>query len=266
MARLIDMGKIVVYDTVDPWRQPDDGLACDGLDQVRDFFARYFADLPAHGVIFANRAMCEDLGRYVWNPTYIYHHYRPGLLPAGVRRDARVVGYHGVPEYLGAWKPAIQAACGALGLEFRTLVSAPFDDDAFRAFDIGVVARGGPHGSLMACRYKSNVKLANLLGAGIPCVASYDEQACRETSGGGVRFFGCPEDLRNALGELRSSAVRRGLHESYLEARERFSLDAISDEYERYFTALITSAGRFDRTDAPESRSIPCGAGCAGRG
>src|SRR5262245_46535447 len=62
-ARLRAAGKLVVYDVVDPWKQPDDAVRCATLPAVIGFFRRFLAGLPLDGVIFPNAAMKADLGR-----------------------------------------------------------------------------------------------------------------------------------------------------------------------------------------------------------
>lgn len=239
MAHLRDLGKTVVYDTVDPWKQPEDGLACRSLDDIQAYFAAFLRDVPADGVIFANRTMAEDLGRYAANPTYIYHHFRPTLAPAPLRERAEIVGYHGVAAYLGEWGEILPRVCAELGLVFRAVPGEPFDEGDLRSFDIGIVARGGAHGCLMARRYKSNVKLANLYGAAIPCVVMDGEQSSRETAVPEVGFFSSPEGLKTALEALRSYRARMDARNAFLRVREEFTLGCIAGQYEAYFRSLL---------------------------
>src|SRR4029079_7882732 len=118
------------------------------------------------------------------------------LVPAPVRPAARLIGYEGREEYLGEWRQVIEKICQRNGLEF---VANP---ESFNMIDIGFIARGGEHGSLMAKRYKSNVKLANMLGAGIPTVVQQGEESYSETGGDLVRYFSTPEELEAAIRSL----------------------------------------------------------------
>lgn len=231
---LAAMGRTTVYDVVDCWAQPDDGLRHHDLPSIRSYFARHFDGLAVDGVIFPNRAMCEDLGDLVPNPTWIYHHYWPGMAPIEVREQARVVGYEGAVSYLGPWRDEVERACRSLGLRF--VVNPP----SLRDVDIGFAARGGAHASLMAQRYKSNVKLANFYGAGIPCVVGDTEVSYHETDNGEVRFFATPQELVDRLAELRSFETRLRIHRSFLAARAEHSLDAIADRYEAYLRRLAS--------------------------
>jgi hypothetical protein len=233
MRLLQAMGKVTVYDVVDCWAQPDDGLRYPDAASVRAYFERFLADLPVDGVIFPNRTMYEDLGDLVPNPTFIYHHFWPGMEPMEVREQARVVGYQGAANYLGPWRAVVEDACRQLGLEF---VVNPKD---FRAIDIGFAARGGPHASLMSHRYKSNVKLANFYGAGMPCLVNESEVSYRETDNGEVRFFSTEQELRDRLAELVPYATRRRIHEAHLRERPRYTLEAIADRYESYLRGLV---------------------------
>ena len=222
------LGKIVLYDILDCWQQPQDGLACTDMDRVLRFFENHLADLPLDGVIFPNRTMMADLGHLVPNPICIYHHFWPGMEPIEVRARARIVGYQGAAIYLGPWRRIVERACRRLGLRF---VINPPD---LRAIDIGLAARGGVHASLLARRYKSNVKLANFYGAAIPCVVDGAEASYRETDNGEVRFFATPEELEARLEELLPLDTRMRVHRSFLQARQQFTLESIADRYEAY--------------------------------
>ncbi|MBK8101486.1 MAG: hypothetical protein IPK26_30770 [Planctomycetes bacterium] len=226
------MGKLCVYDVVDCWQQPQDGLDHADAPAVRRFFEKFFADLPVDSVIFPNRTMHDDLGDLVPNPTFIYHHFWPGMEPIEVREQARIVGYQGAPNYLGEWRPIVERACRRLGLEF---VVNPVD---FRSIDIGFAARGGVHASLMSHRYKSNVKLANFYGAAMPCLVNDEELAYHETDNGEVRFYRTAEELEQRLAELVDHDTRLRIHQKFLTTRKEYTLEAIAGQYEAWFARL----------------------------
>jgi len=227
------LGKVTVFDVVDCWAQPDDGLRYRDLPAIRRYFTEFFADLQVDGVIFPNRTMLEDLGDLVSNPVCIYHHFWPDLAPIEVRKRAQTVGYQGESSYLGPWREVVERLCHRHGLQF---VTNPTD---LRTVDIGFAARGGVHASTMAHRYKSNVKLANFYGGAIPCVVNSSEHSYRETDNGEVRFFSTESELADRLAELLPYETRLRIHKSFLAAREQFTLEAIASRYERYFRSLL---------------------------
>ncbi|MEX2285976.1 MAG: hypothetical protein WD648_02730 [Planctomycetaceae bacterium] len=225
--------KVVIYDVVDPWKQPDDGLAHDTPPKIRSYFERLLGRLPVDGVIFPNGAMYGDLRQLTPNPIVIHHHFRPELVPAPVRLVAKTVGYEGREEYLGEWRQTIQTVCRRLGLQF---VANP---PSLNAIDIGFIARGGDHGSLMAKRYKSNVKLANMLAAGVPTVVQAGEESYAETGGDLIGYFSTPDELEAAVRRLLPFSTRLDLHRRMLPHSLQFSIEHIADQYEEYFRQLL---------------------------
>ncbi|MBL8752515.1 MAG: glycosyltransferase [Planctomycetes bacterium] len=225
---LTAMGKTTIYDVVDCWAQPADGLRYRDLPAIRGWFREFVRDLAVDGVIFPNRTMREDLGDLVPNPTTIYHHYWPGMAPIEVREQARLVGYQGEPEYLGQWRAVIERICARHGLRF---VVNPSD---YRNLDIGFAARGGVHASTLAHRYKSNVKLANFYGAALPCVVNDSELAYKETDNGQVRFFATERELEDRIVELLPYETRLEAHRSFLDERHKYTLEAIGDQYDAF--------------------------------
>jgi hypothetical protein len=232
-ARMRAAGRIVVYDVVDPWKQPDDGLAHPTLPDVIDYFRKRLSSYPLDGVIFPNETMKEDLGKYVPNPVTIYHHHRIGLPPIEVRRQARMVAYEGRVDFLGPWLEIAQRVCRRLNL--RLAINPPSLADA----DIGLAARGGMHGSLMAQRYKSNVKLANFYAAGLPCVVHADEMSCRETAIPEVRSFSTEQELEERIRSLLPYEERCRVHQAFLAASRRYRLEHVAEQYESYFRRLV---------------------------
>ena len=228
------LGKLVVYDVVDPWKQPDDGLANPTLPQAIDFFGRFFAGMAMDGAIFPNRTMCEDLGSLVPEPVTIYHFYRPTLKPIEVRREVRCIGYEGQPRYLGEWRDVLENSCAKLGIQF--LVNPQTIED----LDICVTARSSREGTLMPRRYKSNVKFANMLGAGLPCLAHADEMSVHETNPGGVVFFRDAHELDAGLESLLPWERRREISLRFASAAREFTQAKIICLYDEYFQKLIS--------------------------
>jgi len=147
---------------------------------------------------------------FVPNPVTIYHHHKPWLKPTTIKQRPEIVGYEGNAEYLGEWADTAKMICAEIGMRFAV------NPEDFQHIDIGFAARGGPHGSLMASRYKSNVKLANFYGAGIPCVMQASEVSYRETDNGKVLFFTNPDQLRLCLKQLMFHSTRFAIHCSFI--------------------------------------------------
>lgn len=231
MKALKDRGKKVVLDVVDGWRQPEEDRECSDAETARRLFSEKWAGLPADAWIYPNQAMWEDLsGRFPG--TAIYHHYYPGLVPTAPREQARVVGYQGEARFLGPWQEILQRLCEKLGLIFQV------NPSALSEVDIGFAGRGGAYDSFLANRYKSNVKLANFLGAGLPCVVSGKENAYRETEVKGVRFFSTEAELEAALRVLVSREEREKVQKAFLASRDRFSLQTVASQFDAFFSGL----------------------------
>ncbi|RMG18336.1 MAG: hypothetical protein D6731_02295 [Planctomycetota bacterium] len=238
VERLRARGLLVVYDVLDSWAQPDDGLRCTTRAAARDLFATRWRPFRFDAFVFANRCMQADLGALVPVSSTIYHHHWPGLRPAPLRERARTVGYVGAPHYLGPWRAVLEEQCAALGLSF--LVNPP----RFADIDIGVAVRGGVHDSLLANRYKSNVKLANFYAAGIPCLAGAKEHAAHEVDTGDVRFFVDPEQLRRGLEALLDPTERARVRARFLAASEHGTLARVAERYESFFLSLLRRSPR----------------------
>lgn len=228
-------GKTVVYDLVDPWKQPDDGLTYQTLEEVLAFWQVILSGLPVDGVIFPNWTMRNDLGHLVPNAVTIYHHSRPRLKPITIRRRAKRVGYEGRAEYLGPWRESMERVCSALGLRFV------INPRSLGDVDIGFAARGGPHGTLMPKRYKSNVKLANMLALGLPAVAHAGEAGFTETDPGGVAYFDTEEQLYEQLRDLLPWERRMQIHHAFVAHRWPFHIAEIVRQYEEYFLTVRAS-------------------------
>jgi cephalosporin hydroxylase len=233
IARARARGLPVVFDALDSWAQPDDGLRVRDREAALALFRDRWAPYAWDAVIFPNRAMREHLGALAIASAYVYHHSLPGLEPNPWREAARTVGYVGDERYLGPWAAVLERACDERGLRF--VINPP----SFRDIDVGVCVRGGEHDSFLANEYKSNVKLANLYGAAIPALAGVKERSCHETDDGHVRFFGDEAQLRAQLGALLDPERRRAARERALETREAFRIERIVEQYEAFFVEVV---------------------------
>lgn len=239
LDRARQLGKAIVYDIVDSWAQPEDGLRHTDVAAARELFGPVWSALGADGYIFPTRRMQLDLGGLVTHGITIYHHFWPQIRRNPLRERMLTVGYEG-GDYLGEWRPRLEAACASRGLRF---VANPSE---FTELDAVVLARGGEHGSFLARSYKSNVKLANAYGSGTPALAHYGEMSAHDTDTGDVLFFtGEPGSLERQLDALlHDGDLRKRIHHNFLAAAPRFHINTIARQFEGFFLSVLHRHGR----------------------
>jgi hypothetical protein len=232
MKRLTGIGKKVVFDIVDSWKQPQDDLDCHNRDQARRLFLSSWAEFPSDALLFPNAQMRNDFSDVPQKSCVLYHHYRPEAEFVPVRSQARILAYEGEQRFLGEWELLIERACGETGWEFQ------INPSSLREADVGISVRGAPYSGFLGPNYKSNVKLANFYGWGLPCLIHDSERACRETAVDGVRFFNGYDDLVDGLKILKSSEKRLQIQRSFSKVREHFSLKHLAGELERFLSSI----------------------------
>jgi hypothetical protein len=236
--RIIQMAKKykkpIVFDIVDSWAQPEDGLRIDGLFSASHLFKKKWDSIDADGYIFPTLNMERHMGKLVRDRLTIYHHYWPNIKKNPLRKDVLTVGYEGA-DYLGEWRDKLIEICSRRGLNF-VINPAEYTD-----MDIVVIARGGQHANFLSQNYKSNVKLANAYGSGTPAIVHCNEMSAHDTDCGDVLFFtDFPGSLERQLDKLISSFdLRYSMHQSFLKASRFFSIDKISDDFEIYFKHVL---------------------------
>lgn len=223
----------VVYDIVDSWAQPDDNVRYTDPASAKAHFARKWEGLPFNSFIFPNHTMQRHLSSLTPHSTFIYHHYRPGILENPIRPEVKIIAYEGNEAYLGQWRGYMESYCEKRGMSFV------LNPENWANVDIGFAARGGIHDCFLANQYKSNVKLANFYGSGTPCVVSAREMSCQETDSGAVLFFETPEQLELQLDKLTDYNFRRKIHECMMLDREAFRIETIADVYDFYFQEVL---------------------------
>lgn len=233
------MGKPIVFDIVDSWAQPDDGLEYTDLGMARELFGRSWKEIKADGYIFPTRRMQDDLGSLVQNKITIYHHYWPQIQENPIREHVKVIGYEGA-DYLGDWLPLIEQAC------FKREIKFVANPQNYTDLDIVVLARGGEHGNFLARNYKSNVKLANAYGSGTPALVHFKEMSAHDTDFGDVLFFtDQPGSFERQLDNLiNSHALRKKIHENFLRTAPLFHIKNISNQFEGFFLRILEKHGR----------------------
>lgn len=232
--RVRQMGKPLVFDIVDSWAQPDDGLKYTDASKAHELFAPAWRRIGADGYIFPTRRMQEDLGALVRDKITIYHHFWPQIQRNPIRERVAVIGYEGA-DYLGEWRPRIEQACSDRGIRF---VANPVN---YTDLDIVILARGGAHGNFLSRRYKSNVKLANAMGSGTPALVHFEEMSAHDTDTGDVLFFtDQPGSFERQLDRLVDDhALRLHIHRKFLDAAPRFHISNIADQFEGFFLRIL---------------------------
>jgi len=206
----------VVWDALDFWAQPEHNQ-----DSRESLIAHADSIKVAAGVslvIGATKAMAEDLGG-----VYLPHQCRVNLQATPIKAKADMVGYDGAKKYLGSWGPALEHACGSLGLEF---VVNPAD---LRDVDVFVSFRDGKWDGWVCRQWKSGVKHVNAITAGRPMVsqlsAGYAElKPCGATAESQA-------DLVSLLQMACEPAVRQHAYELGRQRSREFRLDTIAAQY-----------------------------------
>lgn len=232
MKRLTRIGKKVVFDIVDSWKQPQDDLDCKNRDQARRLFLSAWSEFPSDALLFPNSQMRNDFSDVPRQSCVLYHHYRPEADFVPVRPQPRILAYEGERRFLGEWELLIQRACSETGWEFH------INPSSLSEADVGMSVRGAPYSGFLGTNYKSNVKLANFYGWGLPCLIHDSEKACKETAVDGVHFFKTYDDLVDGLKILKSSERRLQIQHGFLKAREQFSLKHLAGELERFLSSI----------------------------
>lgn len=227
-------GKVIVFDIVDSWAQPEDGLKYTDAGKARELFAPAWRRINADGYIFPARRMQEDLETLVREKVTIHHHFWPQIQRNPVRDRVAVIGYEGA-DYLGEWRPRIELACSDRGIRF---VANPIN---YTDLDIVILARGGEHGNFLSRRYKSNVKLANAIGSGTPALVHFEETAAHDTDTGDVLFFtDQPGSFERQLDRLvNDHRLRLHIHRKFLEVAPRFQISNIANQFEGFFLRIL---------------------------
>ena len=227
------MGKIVIYDIIDSWAQPEDGLKYTTRKMAQDFFAQEWKKINADGYIFPTKNMYMDLGFLVNNATIIYHHYWPQININPLREKISIIGYEGA-DYLGEWSSLINNVCEKHGIQFVV------NPENYVDLDVVILVRGGVHGNFLSRSYKSNVKLANAYASGTPALVHYDEMSAHDTDNGSVLFFSnSPTSFERQLNRLiEDFTLRKKIHQEFLRSSSMYSIENIADQYENYFNFM----------------------------
>lgn len=212
-----------VWDVVDAWPQrPGQPL---GEKEAKRWLKGQLEALMPDAVVWPTARMAHD-ARWSGPQLILPHHVWPKYRSRPVADAVHVVGYEGAAHYLGKWRRILEQECGLRGWTFQ------LNQDMQQA-DIGVALRDA--GGWPAMHWKSNCKLANLQGLGIPAICSR-ESGYRETDGGSVIWVETPGDLVEAFERLESRDERARL--AVLAHRAAPRLEDIAARYRGWLRGL----------------------------
>ena len=227
IERLRLAGRPWVWDVVDAWPQPYGNAWT--KPQCLDWLAAMLRNYRPTAIVAATRRMAEDVGSVGFGGPILAlpHHARPGLTPAPPRPAIGAVCYEGSPSYLGRWAETIAGECAAR--DWRFIVNPTRLSEG----DIVIAAR---HCDGYAARnWKSNVKLANAQGAGLPIIVNR-EAGYLETASGAECWCDEPSDLGACLEELAPLPERQRRADRM--AAAAISLDRVAGIYSNWLRAL----------------------------
>lgn len=217
-------GRPWVYDIVDAYPQPE----CAGWSQLQacQWLRDHLNRLKPTAVVWPTLRMQADSTYPGW---VLYHHYRPGLEVMPVRERIRRIGYEGRAEYFAAWVMMVLSECNRIGAEFV------MNPASISQVDVVLALRAGKWNGYCQRHWKSNVKLANAHGSGVPFIG-LTEAGYLETAAGGEQLIQAPHELGQALDMLSDPAVRVSVHEKFL--ANAYSVDQAAESMRAHLCAL----------------------------
>ncbi|CAA0079103.1 Uncharacterised protein [BD1-7 clade bacterium] len=234
LARIKATGKPIIYDVVDAWEQPSDSLKVTDAASALSLFEEKWRAITPDAAIFADRKMEEDLHSLVGLSTTIYHHSYPPLQPQPVRTTVKKIGYQGRDIFLADWQPILEEIAKENRVEFI------INPERLEDLDIGIITRGGEYNGYLEQHYKSNVKLANMMAVGLPCMIQSGSAAYHETWNDETSYFSSESELREKITQLiHSESLRRDLSDRLQNQASNFALETIISKYEAFFGRVL---------------------------
>jgi hypothetical protein len=226
--------KIAVLDVVDSWAQPGDDLNIFNKDDAADLFRKKWKNLDFDGYIFPTKKMYEDIAPYGSFSTYIYHHYWPKLYTERnpPRRKVFKIGYQGNEDFMGTFINQINKLCLKYDIKFIV------NPDNYCDLDVIILFRDGNRNSFLSTNYKSNIKVTNAYGAGIPMLVNKNEYVAHEVDNGNIYFFYDLLSFEIQLNNLFNYSLRKDISKSFVSDSKGYNIENIAKIYEYFFKRI----------------------------
>jgi len=226
LRELRKQGKKWVFDALDCYPQPQ--CSSWSRQQAIDWIQQEVARLNPSAVLWPNCQMmmdCND-GRPA---AVLYHHHRPSL-PIHTPQDRKLtIAYEGSEAYLESWKSVLYHQSAKRGWIFVINPSSIADADVI------VALRSQRHAGYAQVNWKSNVKLANAQGSGVPFIGQ-PEKGYLETASGAEIFIENEKQLSDALDAVASLDVRASM--SRIQLKKRYSVEQAADDLRSFIYGL----------------------------
>lgn len=220
----------VVWDCVDAWPQPvgNSWTKAEAMAWLKSELLRIKPDVA----IGATEAMASDIASLGYSSICIPHHYNPSIKQRPLAPLISRVGYEGGEQYIKRWGVQVTRLCDSRSWKF--VIS---DGKICRVSDFDVVLALRDTDGYAPRQWKSNVKLANAMAAGLPFVGS-PECGYQETSCGVEYWAASPAQLNAAMSWVESLSAREHIRQKFTEASKKYALSAIASRMRNVIDAL----------------------------
>lgn len=215
-----------VFDVLDSYPQP----CCTNWsrDYAINWIQQRIAAFNPSAVIWPNEQMRIDCGDS--RPDIVlYHHFRPSMKLHQVKDQAQKIAYEGAAQYLGSWERFMMQECRNRGMQF--IVNPAHLEDC----DAVIAVRDEPYAGYVQSHWKSNIKLANAQGCGVPFIGQR-ECSYVETKSGAELFINSKYEMAKCLDMIDINTVRYQMHHQQL--TKRYSVNQAANDLKDFLYAL----------------------------
>ena len=189
-----------VWDLVDFYPQP--ACAKWNRETAIEWVRRAIRTAKPTAVIWPNWRMRDDCAEVGRQHFVLYHHCRPGVPVVPIRETISRLGYEGSPRYIEQIRDKIEKACGQSGVEFA------INPESLASCDAVLAMRSPATSGYVQQHWKSNVKLANAHGSGLPFIGQR-ECGYTETQTGAEQWISSADEIPEAIEALSRMEVRQ---------------------------------------------------------